>query len=211
MQLKLKEFFYIPNLLSISRIFIVIPIFYLIRLNTPEGNWWLLLIALIGSATDILDGYLSRKMNLVTDLGIILDPLADKIGMAVVFIALIMYRNFPIPLLVLLLYRDLMIVLAGTIVLKEEGKPMMANVWGKANTAIFALLALLFMMNVQGIVTTVFIYLAYLSLLASSIAYAIRGLNVLLPSPRNRIFIWVAFFLLTVFVVYNLRHFPFIN
>ncbi len=210
MQVKFKEFFYVPNLLSISRIFIVIPIFFLIRLNTPEGNWWLLLIAVIGAATDILDGYISRRMNLVTELGIILDPLADKIGMAVVFIGLILYRNFPIPLLGLLLYRDLMIVLAGAIVLKEEGKPMMANVWGKANTAIFALLALLFMMNVQGIVITVFIYIAYLSLLASSIAYAIRGLNVLLPSPRNRMLIWIIFFLLTVFVIYNLRHFPFI-
>ena len=209
MKIQLKEFFYAPNLLSISRIFIVIPIFYLIRLNTAEGNVWLLVIALIGAATDILDGYVSRKMNLVTDLGIVLDPLADKIGMAVVFIGLILYRHFPIPLLALLLYRDLMIVLAGAIVLKEEGKPMMANVWGKANTAIFAILALLFMMNVQGIVISAFIYLAYLSLVASSIAYAIRGLNVLLPSPRNRALIWMAFFVLTLIVIYNLRHFPF--
>jgi len=210
MQIKTKEFFYIPNLLSISRLFFVIPIVYLISLNTPEGNIWLLIVALIGASTDILDGYLSRRMNLVTELGIILDPLADKIAMAAIFFALILYRNFPVPLLALLLYRDLLIILAGALVLKEEGKPMMANVWGKANTAIFAILALLFMMNAHTVVTIVFIYIAYLSLLASSIAYAIRGLTVLSPSWKNQILIWLVFFLLTIFVIYNLRHFPFL-
>ena len=168
MRIKFREFLYISNLLSLSRIIIVIPIVYLISINTPTGNIILVSLAVIGASTDILDGYLSRKLNQVTDLGILLDPIADKIAMALVFIALIVYRDFPIPLIVLLLYRDLWILISGLLLLKRSGKPMMANLWGKVNTVVFALLALLILMNTSKYVTNIFIFIGYLTLVFST-------------------------------------------
>ncbi len=127
MQLKLKEFLYISNLLSISRVIIILPAVYLISIGTPKGNVLLVSLAFLCAATDILDGYLSRKLKQVTDLGILLDPIADKIAMAIIFIALIYYRQFPIPLIVFLLYRDLWIFLSGSALLRRSGRPMMAS------------------------------------------------------------------------------------
>ena len=190
MRIKFREFLYISNLLSLSRIIIVIPIVYLISINTPTGNIILVSLAVIGASTDILDGYLSRKLNQVTDLGILLDPIADKIAMALVFIALIVYRDFPIPLIVLLLYRDLWILISGLLLLKRSGKPMMANLWGKVNTVVFALLALLILMNTSKYVTNIFIFIGYLTLVFSTISYGISGLRVFTNNYFVRAIIW---------------------
>ncbi|MBD3225464.1 MAG: hypothetical protein GF313_12085, partial [Caldithrix sp.] len=83
MDFRPKELFYLPNLLSLSRILLIIPIAYLIKINTIMGNQILILLALLIIATDYLDGYFSRKMDLVTEMGKLLDPIADKVAMAV--------------------------------------------------------------------------------------------------------------------------------
>ena len=94
MQYKFKEFFYISNLLSLSRIVLVFPIVYLITLDSSEYNLLILGLIFIAALTDILDGYFSRKLNIVTDLGIVLDPIADKIAMAFILFALVVFQDF---------------------------------------------------------------------------------------------------------------------
>ena len=93
-----KDFISLPNLLSFFRILLIVPIFFLITNPTEFNNYVLVILVLIGIFSDFLDGYLSRKLNMVTDLGIIIDPLADKISMGVVLALLTVYRGFPLTL-----------------------------------------------------------------------------------------------------------------
>ena len=74
------RYFTISNLFSASRIFLVIPMGYCLVLDFPYHRLWTAGIIVIAVATDFLDGFLARKLHQVTDLGKIIDPLADKIG-----------------------------------------------------------------------------------------------------------------------------------
>ncbi len=209
MQIKTRDFFYISNLLSISRVILVLPMAYLVYLNNPEHNLLLMLLALIISSTDALDGFISRKFNQVTELGIILDPICDKIAMAIIFTALLLFRDFPIPLLAFLLYRDLVIFISGTALIKVTGKPMMAGFWGKANTLVFTLIAIVYILNITNFVTSILIGLGYLSLIISTFVYGTAGLRLITESTRVRLAIWAAVLLPTLPIFYFLRHYPY--
>ena len=202
MQVKFREFFFLSNLLSISRIILVIPMAFLIAANTKTGNIILLILAFIAGGTDILDGYVSRQRHQVTELGIILDPICDKIAMAVIFISLILYRQFPLPLLVFFLYRDLLIIISGSALLRVTKKPMMANIWGKINTLIFGLIGLDFLIKIQNPFSNILIGLGYLSLLLSSISYAITGLSLITKNNLIRLSVWIAITIPAILLYY---------
>ncbi len=209
MQIRFKEFFFLSNLLSFSRVILVIPMAFLIAANTDTGNIVLLILAIIAGSTDILDGYISRKRHQVTELGIILDPICDKIAMAVIFTSLILYRSFPLPLIVFFLYRDLLIIISGSALIRVTQKPMMANVWGKANTLIFGLIALDFLILVKNPYTNILIGLGYLSLLISSISYGVTGLRLITKNKLIRFSVWLAIIIPALLIYYFLSDFNF--
>ena len=202
MQVKFKEFFYISNLISLSRIILMVPIVYLITLDTSEYNMLILGICVIAALTDILDGYVSRKLNMVTDLGIVLDPIADKIAMGFILLALVVFRGFHISLVILLMYRDLLIVLIGWLVVKKVDKPIMANVWGKINTSLITILVLLFILEFFNYFYTFILYACYLSILISGISYTRIAEKALFTSPTRKYIFRVSLFIVTVIVVF---------
>ena len=92
-----KYFIFIPNLLSIIRIYLMYP---LLTFISEENYLFALYIFIIAAATDGLDGYLARVMDWQTDLGKILDPIADKvllIGTIFILWILIFLPNIGIP------------------------------------------------------------------------------------------------------------------
>jgi len=202
MRYKIKEFFYISNLLSLSRIVLVVPIVYLIALDTPEYNLLILGLIFIAALTDILDGYASRKLNIVTDLGIVLDPIADKITMAIILFALVIFRDFHISLVILLMYRDLLIVIIGWFVVKKVEKPIMANMWGKINTSLITVLTLLFLLEFYNYFYTFILYACYLSILISGFSYARISEKVLFIAKKGLFLYRIILFLLTGLVIY---------
>jgi len=217
MDVKFREFLYLSNLLSISRILFTIPICYLIQLNTPEGNVWLLVVALIAGFTDYLDGYFSRRYNQITELGIVLDPIADKISMAGIMIYLILYRDFPLSLTVLLIYRDLLITIGGSMVIRKLGKPIMANMLGKVNTCIISFAGIL---NMAGIVNWLYqgaLLFSYGSIIISAIIYYRMGEKLLIKKPMHRWFWRITLILLSSLVMWisfkfeNPNALPFLN
>ena len=209
MRVKIKEIFYISNMLSISRVILVIPMAYLVYLNNPEHNLLLILLALLVSATDALDGFISRKFNQVTELGIILDPICDKMAMAIIFAALLLFRDFPVPLLAFFLYRDLVIFISGTALIRVTGKPMMASFWGKANTLVFTLIAIVYILNIYNLLTTILIGMGYLTLIISTFVYGTAGLRLITESNRVRLAVWAAVLLPTLPLFYVLLHYAY--
>jgi len=210
MKIKKKEFLYLSNLLSISRLFFMIPIYYLIRQNTPSANFWVIIVAIVGASTDFLDGYISRKRHQVTDLGKVLDPLADKICLGLGLIILIVYRGFPVPLAVFLIYRDLMIIIMGGLIFRKLGHPTPANFWGKLNTTVIAFTGILFLIRIPDSLLNGFIVLSYFTIFASGVVYAKLGQDILCHSWKSKFIYRAVLIVLTGLVVLWTLNFNFI-
>jgi CDP-diacylglycerol---glycerol-3-phosphate 3-phosphatidyltransferase len=122
----------LPNLITFSRLLGLPFILYLLQEPTPEQRWICVVIFIIASGTDWLDGYLARKLNQVTDLGKFLDPLVDKLLVLAPLLALIDLQQVPAWGVFLILARELAI--AGWRVNPKQTAIQGANLWGKLKT-----------------------------------------------------------------------------
>ncbi len=143
-----------PNKLTVARI-IATPIFMATMIFNFPYHYLVSMILFIGaSLTDMIDGKMARKYNLVTDFGKFLDPLADKMLTTAAYLGFIcMYADKPAICLqmtiitFLVLFREFMVSSIRLVVVSSGGKVIAANIWGKAKTVsqmlgiIFALLA----------------------------------------------------------------------
>ena len=136
----LKDLRRLPNLLSLSRIIVLPPTIYYISLG-DEYFWYVFCFFIIIVLSDVFDGIVSRWLNQVTDLGKLLDPLADKVVIIAVGISLVLYREFPIWLLLILAVRDIIFISAGSWLLKKREVVVQSNIWGKLTTDFLTLLA----------------------------------------------------------------------
>ena len=101
-----KWSFNIPNLLSISRLFLVFPLIIFLEINRPFYVFTLIIIA---GLTDYFDGLIARKFDLKTRLGAILDPLSDKVFYLIPLVYLCKNNMIPFWSLTLILFRELII------------------------------------------------------------------------------------------------------
>jgi len=166
-------------------------------LTTPESknDFYLIILLIAAAATDYFDGFLSRKMNQVTELGKILDPIADKLAMGTILISMIYFRDFPVLLVILLVYRDLMIVGFGFFVTKKTSKATSANFLGKLNTTIVAITMLLFFLVPGTIIFTIFYFLSIISIIVSGVNYYFVGERSLFSIKRTR---WIVRIILII-------------
>ena len=127
-----KYFIFIPNLLSIVRIALVYPILY----NIFLGNFIVSIIYfVIASVTDALDGFLARKMDWQTQLGKILDPVADKLLLSGTIFILWLNEYIPFYIFIIFISRDIAILIGAAIkmTLIESATPL-PNFLGKFTT-----------------------------------------------------------------------------
>ncbi len=120
----------LPNSITFSRLLGIPFILYGLHDPTDKARWITLVIFIIVAATDFLDGYLARKLDLVTDLGKFLDPLVDKLLVFAPLLALIELGQIPAWGVFLILGRELTI--AGWRV--NQTSISGANIWGKLKT-----------------------------------------------------------------------------
>jgi CDP-diacylglycerol--glycerol-3-phosphate 3-phosphatidyltransferase len=146
----------LANRITIARIFLVplIMFFLLIRVKYPDikidefsityNQIIAALIFIIAASTDSLDGYIARKRKLVTNLGKLLDPLADKLLVTAVLVSLVEMNKLDAWIAVVIISREFAVTGLRQIALLE-GTVMAASKWGKAKTAvqITAIIALL--------------------------------------------------------------------
>jgi CDP-diacylglycerol--glycerol-3-phosphate 3-phosphatidyltransferase len=152
--MKQSDIFNIPNFLSFLRIplgFIFLVLFLIVQKSSfePSTNLILNLISFIvfifAIITDALDGYLARKMNIVTDLGKHLDPLADCLFFIIVFSTFTITKLMHPILLILILFREGFMHLFLRPFTKKRGKSLPASIFGKIKTfcqCIFSLVIL---------------------------------------------------------------------
>ena len=144
----------LPNKLTVARI-IMVPFFFFFLVNVTIPHHFLIagLIFALASFTDLLDGKIARKRNLVTNFGKFLDPLADKI---LVISALVCFVNLGLAELwfVLIIIAREFMVTSIRLIAVNTGEVIAANIWGKAKTVsqMVAIVGILIMQYLQELI-----------------------------------------------------------
>ena len=122
----------VPNALTMIRA-LLIPVYWVLFIH--DHKYWALAVFIIASLTDIADGYIARKYNLVTDFGKLMDPLADKLMVLSVMLSLAIRNMAPRAALAIYLGKEALMVAGGAVMLKK-GVVVYANKVGKAAQAL---------------------------------------------------------------------------
>lgn len=146
-ELLTRELIYPSNILSLFRLALVGPtVYYLLREDRSDKALGLLAL---GMATDAIDGPLARRRGEVSDLGKVIDPLADKLTLDAVAVALSVRRGFPWWITKLLLVRDAAIIAGSTLIFRKTTYVTPSLYAGKVTTAMLTASLLLYLLNVQ--------------------------------------------------------------
>ncbi len=181
----MPEILRLPNLVSLSRIAMIPVLWYFVARPGDTAMLWAAVVMIAAGASDGLDGWLARRMNAVSPLGIALDPIADKVFAGALVILLIIYRDFPLWLAGVIVGRDLLILAAGLILLRGRDITLPSNLTGKyAFTAIAVLLGSYVIRFPFGIELCTWLTLALV--LASTINYGRVFLRVRDGQPPPR-------------------------
>ncbi|MEG0833147.1 MAG: CDP-diacylglycerol--glycerol-3-phosphate 3-phosphatidyltransferase [Oscillospiraceae bacterium] len=126
----------LPNKLTVLRV-VLVPVFlvFLLVSGIPYNYSFAFLVFTAASLTDLLDGNIARKRNLVTNFGKFLDPLADKILVTGALIAFVELRLASCIAVIIIVTRDF-IVSAIRLIAVNNGRVVAANIWGKLKTVI---------------------------------------------------------------------------
>jgi CDP-diacylglycerol---glycerol-3-phosphate 3-phosphatidyltransferase len=167
MELISKKNLTFSNFLSFVRIIFVVPAVYFIAINR---NDWLIALTIVGMFTDWADGFFARKLNQVSDMGKILDPVADKILIGGLVIALYYYQGFPLWLTLFIVLRDLFIVIGATLIYDKSNLIISSNWPGKISVSFIALAIFSFIAGWHPFFGYT-IYLAIAAIVVSALLY----------------------------------------
>jgi CDP-diacylglycerol--glycerol-3-phosphate 3-phosphatidyltransferase len=159
------------NLLSLLRLFLAIPFWFMLdNFQSDTVRYATFGLCIFSSITDILDGYLARKYNEVTEMGKIIDPLADKINISVIIIKLFMIGEISSTYFLLIVGRDVLIFIGGIFVTRIVGKVLPSNILGKITVTNIGIIILLIMLNIDRHIW-IFKGLYYLSILLVFVSF----------------------------------------
>lgn len=176
----------VPNILTVVRI-ILVPIYVVLMFLGPEEFSWRLAATIVFTAamlTDLADGHIARKYNLITDFGKLWDPIADKALTGAAFITLSILGDLPWVFTVIILVREWGITWVRE-VLKKYGTVMAANKGGKAKTVTQTLALILFNLNLDFLPGPLQV-LAWVLMWAALILTVITGIDYLRHAWRIR-------------------------
>ncbi len=179
----------LPNKLTILRTILIIP-FVIIMLTGCLGafsNWVALAIFVIASITDLLDGKIARKYNLVTNFGKFMDPLADKLLVCAALICLMEIKMIPAWAVIIIMSREF-IISGFRLVASDNGVVIAASMWGKSKTVSQMVMTIMMLANlsiviggvdVYHILVVISMYVAVILTVVSLLDYVIKNKDVM--------------------------------
>lgn len=173
----------LPNKLTILRI-IMIPFFVVCLLWDGGSNQPLRYVAdiifIVASLTDMLDGHIARKYNLVTNFGKFMDPLADKLLVCSALICLIELGNIPAWMVIVIISREF-IISGFRLVASDNGIVIAASYWGKWKTVFQMVSVVLLIADLPALslITTICVWAALILTVVSLIDYIAKNHKVL--------------------------------
>ena len=174
----------LPNKLTVCRV-ILIPFFVFFLLFDPASvsfKWIALGIFVIASLTDMLDGKLARKYNLITDFGKFMDPLADKLLVCSAMIGLIELGRIPSWIVIVIIAREF--VISGfRLIASDNGRVIAASYWGKFKTTFQMIMVILMIADIQNnvfyMLTQVIMWIALALTIISLVDYLVKNKDVM--------------------------------
>ncbi|MGN0482971.1 MAG: CDP-diacylglycerol--glycerol-3-phosphate 3-phosphatidyltransferase [Lachnospiraceae bacterium] len=174
----------LPNKLTVMRV-LLIP-FFVFFLLAPYfngyGNYIAAAIFIIASLTDMADGKIARKYNLVTNFGKFMDPLADKLLVCSALICLVEMKLLPAWMVIIIISREF-IISGFRLVASDNGVVIAASYWGKFKTTFQMVMVILLILNIQNsviqVITTIVTYVALILTVISLVDYIAKNKDVL--------------------------------
>lgn len=172
----------LPNKLTILRV-IMIPFFIFFMMTDAAGDaskWIALVIFVVASLTDLLDGHIARKYHLVTNFGKFMDPLADKLLVCSALICFVQTGALPAWFVIVIISREF-IISGFRLVASDNGVVIAASYWGKFKTTFQMVMIVLLIADLEALapVTTVVSYVALILTIVSLIDYLTKNKDVM--------------------------------
>lgn len=171
----------LPNKLTLFRV-VLIPFFVLFLLVdiTEMDQWIALAIFIVASLTDLLDGKIARKYNLVTNFGKFMDPLADKLLVCSALICLVALERIPAWMVIVIIAREF-IISGFRLIAADNGVVIAASYWGKFKTTFQMVMICLLVVDIEAIrvLTAVVTWTAVILTVVSLIDYLVKNKDVM--------------------------------
>lgn len=162
----------LPNALTIAR-FLMVGVFPYLYFNDGIANnkAWAFTVFIFAGVTDVLDGWIARRYNLITKWGKLMDPLADKLMLLVVLVSLAIDKVIPSWVIIIIALKEFTMIFGAIFLLKEREVVVQANNYGKLATFMFyvAVTALIFELPYAKYV----LFAALVSTILALIQYAV--------------------------------------
>jgi CDP-diacylglycerol--glycerol-3-phosphate 3-phosphatidyltransferase len=166
-----REYLTVSNLLSFTRVLLVVPFLLVMLSAIPTARLWGCVILALAALTDKLDGYVARRFHQETEFGRILDPLADKVGVAAVAIILLILGSLPVWFVATLVVRDLLILAGGLYMKRRTGVAPPSSTAGKWAVGIVAVALMCALIDAPTVVTGVALAAATAMVVLSFVLY----------------------------------------
>ncbi len=171
----------LPNKLTMFRV-ILIPFFVVFLLVdiTSVDKWIALAIFIVASLTDLLDGKIARKYNLVTNFGKFMDPLADKLLVCSALICLVALERIPAWMVIVIIAREF-IISGFRLVASDNGVVIAASYWGKFKTTFQIIIICLMIADLEELqlLTMIVTWVAVILTVVSLVDYLVKNKDVM--------------------------------
>ena len=172
----------LPNKLTVLRV-LMVPFFVFFMLTDVGGSankWIALVLFCVASLTDMLDGQIARKHNLVTNFGKFMDPLADKLLVCSAMICLIQTGQLAAWIVIIIISREF-IISGFRLIASDNGVVIAASYWGKFKTTFQMIAVCLMIANIPvlSLLTTVITWIAVILTVVSLVDYLVKNKDVM--------------------------------
>lgn len=184
----------LPNKLTVFRVILIVPFVLLMLGGYAQWDWFMaifggiaqytdyiaLVIFIIASLTDLLDGKIARKYNLVTNFGKFMDPLADKLLVCAALICLIELQRIPAWIVIIIISREF-IISGFRLVAADNRVVIAASYWGKFKTTFQMVMVCLMIADIEAltILTQIIMWIAVVLTVVSLVDYLVKNKSVL--------------------------------
>ena len=189
-----KQKMNLPNKLTVFRMILIVPFVIILLGNFQQWGWFTaifggiseyvdyiaLAIFIIASLTDLLDGKIARKYNLVTNFGKFMDPLADKLLVCAAMIALVEMGRIPSWVVIIIISREF-IISGFRLIASDNGVVIAASYWGKFKTTFQMIMVCLMIANIEAlfVVTDIIMWISLVLTVVSLIDYLWKNKDVM--------------------------------
>ncbi len=163
----------IPNMLSFVRLLFVPVIIWLYCVL--QNYLAAVILILVSALTDVVDGFIARRFNMVSNFGKIIDPIADKVTQGTMIICLITRYKIMWALLAVFILREIFMAVSGILTIRATDRVNSAKWFGKLNTVLLhtVIMVLILFVNIPTLAVNILSYVCIMVMVLSAIGYGI--------------------------------------